>query len=76
MVQPHLTYPISENYIMVVGDTRNIFFLAPNVSDPLPSCLDGTKNPMISGQPRNPAMMKTPGEYLDNSIRVYIANCQ
>ena len=61
---------------MVVGDNRNTVFLAPNVSDPLPSCLDGTKSPMISGQPKNPAMMKTPGDYLDNSIEIYIANCQ
>ena len=76
MVQPYLTYFITENYIMVVGDNRNIFFLAPNTSDPLPSCLDGTKNPIISGnQARNPAMMKTPGDYVYNSRELYIVNC-
>ena len=65
-----ITYSFVENYIMVVGDTnRDLFFLAPNVSDPLPSCLDGRKNTVIGTgtQMRNPPMMKTPGNYLYNS---------
>ena len=60
---------------MVVGDYRGISFLAPNVSDPLPSCLDGTKNPVIDRPIRNPSMMKTPGAYLYNSIYVLIVKC-
>ena len=76
VVQPNFTYSFVENYIMVVGDiNRNLFFLATNASDPLPSCLDGTKNPVLVNQTRNPAMMKTPGNNLFNSRQVYIANC-
>ena len=65
VVQPNFTYSFVEKYIMVVGDlNRKLFFLATNVSDPLPSCLDGLKNPPIGTIMRNPSMMKTPGNYL------------
>ena len=67
-MKPYFSYSFVENYIMVVGDlNRNLFFLAPNASDPLPSCLDGAKNYVISSQMRNPSLMKTPGDYLYNS---------
>ena len=52
-----------ENYIMIVGDGKRVHFFAPNISDPLPACLEGTKNrvPAPSGIRRNPSMMKTHG---------------
>ena len=52
---------------MVVGDgntvtnTRAIFFLAPNSSDPLPDCLTGNKDMILDGFRRNPPIMKTHG---------------
>ena len=46
---------------MVVGDGQDLMFLATDSSNPVPACLNGTKNPVSSGL-RNPALMKTEGK--------------
>ena len=59
-------YPfLIDNYIMIVGDGKRVHFFAPNISDPLPACLEGTKNRVApNGVRRNPSMMKTHGNEL------------
>ena len=48
---------------MIVGDGKRVHFLAPNNSDPLPACLEGTKSRVApNGFRRNPSMMKTHGK--------------
>ena len=50
-----------DDFIMVVGDGQDLMFLATDSSNPVPACLNGTKNPVSSGL-RNPALMKTEGK--------------
>ena len=57
---------------MVVGDGKEVFFLAPDETDPLPACLDGgdgwfSVKGAIDGEARfDAALMKAPGKTIWN----------